>query len=187
MTLSPTLIIVTIAAYFMVLIGISFVTGRNADSKDFFVAGRKAPWFIVAFGMVGATMSGVTFISIPGAVGGGGLNQGFSYMQVVLGYLLGYLVIATVLLPLYYRLKLTSIYGFLGERFGYYANKTGSAFFLLSRVIGASFRLFLVAIVLDKFVVGVPPFNVPFEITVVITILLIWVYTFKGGIKTIIW
>ena len=185
--LSPSLIIFTIAAYFLLLIGISWFTGKKADSQDFFVAGRKAPWFIVAIGMIGASMSGVTFISIPGAVGAGGHNQAFSYMQVVFGYMLGYLVIATVLMPLYYRMNLTSIYSYLGKRFGFYSNKTGAAYFLLSRVIGASFRLFLVAIVLDKFVLGIPPFNVPFEITVVVTILLIWVYTFRGGIKTIIW
>jgi Na+/proline symporter len=186
-SLSPTLIISAIAAYFMVLIGISLWTGRKADSQDFFLAGKKAPWFIVAIGMIGASMSGVTFISIPGAVGGNGGNQAFSYMQMVMGYMLGYTVIALVLMPLYYRLNLTSIYSYLGKRFGFYSNKTGAAYFLLSRVIGASFRLFLVAIVLDKFVLDVEPFNVPFEATVVLTILLIWVYTFKGGIKTIIW
>ncbi|GAB4250465.1 MAG: sodium:solute symporter [Saprospiraceae bacterium] len=185
--LSPTLIFSVIAAYFLVLIGISLYTGRKADSQDFFIAGRKAPWFIVAIGMIGASMSGVTFISIPGAVGAGGLNSAFSYMQVVMGYMLGYAVIALVLMPLYYKLNLTSIYAYLGKRFGYYSNKTGAAYFLLSRVIGASFRLFLVAIVLDKFVLGVPPLNVPFEVTVIATIVLIWVYTFKGGIKTIIW
>lgn len=185
--LSPTLILSVIAAYFLVLIAISLYTGRKADSQDFFIAGRKAPWFIVAIGMIGASMSGVTFISIPGAVGAGGLNSAFSYMQVVMGYMLGYAVIALVLMPLYYKLNLTSIYAYLGKRFGFYANKTGAAYFLLSRVIGASFRLFLVAIVLDKFVLGVPPLNVPFELTVLVTIVLIWVYTFKGGIKTIIW
>jgi len=187
MNLSPTLIISAIAAYFLVLISISLWTGRKADSQDFFVAGKKAPWFIVAIGMIGASMSGVTFISIPGAVGAGGLNQSLSYMQVVIGYMLGYAVIALVLMPLYYRLNLTSIYSYLGKRFGYYSNKTGAAYFLLSRVIGASFRLFLVALILDKFVLGVPPFNIPFAVTVMVTILLIWVYTFKGGIKTIIW
>ena len=186
-SLSPALIISAIIVYFMVLIGISLLTGRKADSQDFFLAGKKAPWFIVAIGMIGASMSGVTFISIPGTVGGGGHNQALSYMQVVMGYMVGYTVIALILMPLYYRLNLTSIYSYLGKRFGFYSNKTGAAYFLLSRVIGASFRLFLVAIVLDKFVLGVEPFNVPFEITVVVTILLIWVYTFKGGIKTIIW
>ncbi len=186
-SLSPTLIISAIVGYFLVLIGISLWTGRKADSQDFFLAGKKAPWFIVAIGMVGASMSGVTFISVPGKVGGGGLNQAFSYMQVVMGYVLGYATIALVLMPLYYRLNLTSIYSYLGKRFGFYSNKTGAAYFLLSRVIGASLRLFLVALVLDKFVLGVEPFNVPFAITVVVTISLIWVYTFKGGIKTIIW
>ena len=185
--LSPTLILTTIAIYFLGLIGISFLTSRKADSNDFFLAGRKAPWLLVAIGMIGASMSGVTFISIPGTVGAGGHNQALSYMQVVLGYMLGYAVIALVLMPLYYRLNLTSIYSYLGKRFGFYSNKTGAAFFLLSRVIGSSFRLFLVAIVMDQFVLGVPPFNVPFEVTVAVTILLIWAYTFKGGIKTIIW
>ena len=186
MKLSPELIVAAIAGYFLMLIGISFFTSRKADSKDFFLAGRNAPWWLVAIGMVGASMSGVTFISIPGKVGADGLNQSFSYMQVVLGYLLGYLFIATVLMPVYYRLKLTSIYGYLGQRFGFYSNKTGAAFFLLSRVIGAAFRLFLVAIVLDKFVLGAEPFNIPFEVTVIVTIALIWVYTFSGGIKTIV-
>jgi Na+/proline symporter len=185
--LSPQLILTTIALYFATLIGISLITSRRADNKDFFIAGRKSPWWLVAIGMVGASMSGVTFISIPGAVGAGGVNQAFSYMQLVFGYLLGYFVIATVLMPLYYRLQLTSIYGYLDKRFGFYSNKTGAAFFLLSRVIGSAFRLYLVAIVLDRFVLGVPPLNVPFWATVFITILLIWVYTVKGGLKTIIY
>lgn len=186
-TLSPTLILFSILAYFLVLIGISWLTSRHADSKDFYLAGRQAPWWLVAVGMVGASMSGVTFISIPGAIGAGGLNRDFSYLQVVFGYMVGYLVIATVLMPLYYRLNLTSIYTYLGKRFGYYSNKTGAAFFLLSRVIGSSFRLFLVAMVLHQFVLGVPPLNVPFFATVFVTIILIWVYTFRGGIKTIVW
>ncbi len=185
--LTPVAIIITILLYFLMLIGISYLTSKKADSKDFFIAGKKAPWWLVAVGMVGASMSGVTFISIPGAIGAGGLNKDFSYLQVVLGYMLGYLFIATVLMPLYYRLNLTSIYSYLGQRFGFYSNKTGAAFFLLSRVIGSSFRLFLVAMVLDQFVLGVPPFNVPFWVTVFVTIFLIWVYTFKGGLKTIIW
>jgi len=167
--------------------GVSWWTGRNADNEDFFVAGRQSPWLLVAIGMIGASLSGVTFISIPGVVGAGKGNMNFSYMQMVLGYLAGYLVIGTVLLPLYYRLKLTSIYGYLGQRFGDISYKTGAGYFLLSRVIGASFRLYLVAIVLDQFVLGVAPFNFPFWVTVSATILLIWVYTFKGGIKTIVW
>jgi Na+/proline symporter len=135
--------------------------------------------------MVGATLSGVTFISIPGVVGAGGVNQGFSYMQMVIGYVLGYVLIAEVLMPLYYRLNLTSIYGLLLERMGWEAYKTGAAYFLLSRTIGAAFRLYLVAIVLQNFVMD--PLGVPFQLTVMVTIILIWVYTFRAGIKTIVY
>jgi len=135
--------------------------------------------------MVGASLSGATFISIPGVVGADGLNQSFSYMQVVFGYLLGYLVIATVLMPVYYRLNLTSIYEYLEDRFGRVSYKTGAFYFILSRIIGASFRLFLVAIVLQKFVMD--HFGVPFAVTVALAIILIWIYTYKGGIKTIVW
>jgi len=183
--LTPTLIIGIIATYFLVLIGVSYFTGKNTSNAKFFLAGRQSPWFIVAIGMIGASLSGVTFISIPGVVGAGGANQAFSYMQMVFGYLLGYLVIATILLPLYYRLQLTSIYGYLEQRFGFYSYKTGAAYFLLSRIVGASFRLYLVAIVLQQFVMD--PFGIPFAVTVLTTILLIWVYTFRGGINTIIW
>ncbi len=183
--LTPSIILGIIAGYFLVLLVVSYFTGRNADNAQFFLAGRKSPWFLVAIGMIGATLSGVTFISIPGAVGGGGVNNAFSYMQMVFGYLLGYLVIANVLLPLYYRLDLTSIYGYLEERFGFFSYKTGAAYFLLSRTIGASFRLYLVAIVLQGFVLG--PLGIPFWATVLTTILLIWVYTFRGGINTIVW
>jgi len=185
-SLSPIAILGIIAAYFALLILISWLTSRDdSDNSSFFLGGRKSPWPLVAFGMVGASLSGVTFISVPGAVGAGGTNQAFSYMQVVFGYLLGYLFIATVLLPLYYRLGLTSIYEYLKERIGPKAYKVGAFYFLLSRTIQASFRLFLVAIVLQNFVTG--PMGVPFGVTVAITILLIWVYTFKGGIKTIVY
>ena len=185
-SLSPGLILAIIAAYFAVLIGISWWTSRgDTDNEDFFLAGRKSPWPLVALGMIGASLSGVTFISIPGAVGAGGVNQAFSYMQVVFGYLLGYAFIALVLLPLYYNLGLTSIYEYLEERLGYYSYKIGAFYFLLSRTIGAAFRLFLVAIVLQEFVTG--PFGLPFAVTVAITIILIWLYTFKGGIKTIVY
>ena len=183
--LTPAIILGIIVGYFLLLIAVSYFTGKDAGNDNFFLAGRKSPWFLVAFGMIGASLSGVTFISIPGVVGAGGKNMAFSYMQMVFGYLLGYIVIANVLLPLYYRLNLTSIYGYLEKRFGVYAYKTGAAYFLLSRTIGASFRLFLVAIVLQKFVMD--PFGIPFWATVLITILLIWVYTFRGGINTIVW
>jgi len=148
-TLTPILILSIIAGYFALLMGISYFTSRGAENEDFFIAGRQSPWIVVAIGMVGATLSGVTFISIPGVVGAGEENQSFSYMQMVLGYLAGYAFIALILMPLYYRLGLTSIYGYLEERFGFYSYKTGAAYFLLSRTIGASFRLYLVAIVLQ--------------------------------------
>lgn len=170
-----------IVAYFVVLLGISYFTGRKAGNMGFFLGNRKSPWYVVAFGMVGASLSGVTFISVPGWVG----SSQFAYMQMVLGYLLGYLVIANILMPMYYKLQLTSIYTYLDQRFGFSSYKTGAAFFLLSRTIGASFRLFLVANVLQITIFDA--WNIPFFATVIITILLIWLYTFKGGIKTIIW
>lgn len=179
--MSPILIITVIALYFLMLMGISYLTGRSDDNEAFFLGNRQSPWYVVAFGMVGASLSGVTFISVPGWVA----DSQFSYMQVVLGYVVGYLVIIKVLLPLYYRMQLTSIYSYLQERFGESSYKTGSVFFLLSRVIGASFRLYLVAIVLQFAVFD--DFEVPFWVTVLITIVLIWIYTFRSGIKTIIW
>ena len=179
--MTPTLIITVIGLYFLLLILVSYFTGRKDDNDAFFLGNRQSPWFVVAFGMVGASLSGVTFISVPGWVDG----SSFSYMQVVLGYLLGYFVIIKVLLPLYYRLELTSIYTYLDQRFGFYSYKTGAFFFILSRVIGASFRLYLVAIVLQYAVFE--QYNVPFWVTVLVTIVLIWVYTFRSGIKTIIW
>ncbi len=184
-SLSPYAILGIVAVYFAVLVLVSFLTSRKeSDNADFFLAGRKSPWPIVAIGMVGSSLSGVTFISIPGAVGAGGVNQAFSYMQVVLGYLLGYLVIALVLLPLYYRMGLTSIYEYLRSRIGPHGYKIGAFYFLLSRTIGSSFRLFLVAVVLQQFVAA--PIGIPFFVTVATTIVLIWLYTFRGGIKTII-
>ncbi|MEX0986295.1 MAG: sodium:solute symporter [Bacteroidales bacterium] len=179
--MKPELIISIIIAYFAALLVISYYTGRKADNDSFFLGNRRSPWYIVAFGMIGASLSGVTFISVPGWV----LSSSMTYMQMVLGYLVGYAVIANVLLPLYYRLNLTSIYAYLEERFGRITYKTGASFFLLSRVIGASFRLFLVARVLQISVFD--HWNFPFYATVIITILLIWLYTNKGGIKTIIW
>ena len=170
-----------ILSYFALLLIISYFTGRKADNNSFFLGNRKSPWYVVAFGMIGASLSGVTFISVPGWVGA----SQFSYMQIVLGYLAGYFVIANVLLPLYYRLELTSIYTYLEGRFGRYSYKTGASFFLLSRVIGSSFRLFLVANVLQITVFNA--WNIPFGATVLVTIALIWLYTFKAGIKTIIW
>jgi SSS family solute:Na+ symporter len=179
--MKPEYIILLIVAYFSVLILISYLTGKSADNKTFFKANNSSPWYLVAFGMIGASLSGVTFISVPGWVEG----QNMSYFQMVLGYVVGYAVIGLVLLPLYYRLNLTSIYTYLDDRFGKYSYKTGASFFLLSRTIGAAFRLFLVANVLQ--IILFDAYGIPFWITVSITILLIWLYTFKGGIKTIVW
>ncbi|UZO79427.1 sodium:solute symporter [Aquimarina sp. ERC-38] len=179
--MQPIYVLLLIVGYFSILILISYLTGRNEGNDAFFKANRQSPWYVVAFGMIGASLSGVTFISVPGWVEA----SQFSYMQVVFGYILGYLVIGTVLLPLYYRLNLTSIYTYLETRFGDYSYKTGASFFLISRVIGASFRLFLVANVLQSILFDA--LSVPFWLTVIITILLIWLYTFKSGIKTIVW
>ena len=174
-------ILVLIAAYFAVLLLISYYTGKNDSNADFFKAGKTSPWYLVAFGMVGASLSGVTFISVPGWVDG----SQFSYFQVVLGYMFGYFIVAFLLMPIYYKLNVTSIYEYLLQRFGNVSHKTGAFFFFVSRVLGAAFRLYLVAIVLQQFVFDA--WNVPFEITVIISISLIWIYTNKGGIKTIVW
>lgn len=179
--MTATQILLLIALYFLVLLSISYFTGKNDSNVDFFKAGKKSPWYLVAFGMVGTSLSGVTFISVPGWVEA----SEFGYFQVVLGYLVGYFVVAFVLLPIYYRLNLTSIYEFLLQRFGTVSHKTGAFFFFLSRVLGASFRLYLVAIVLQQFVFD--RFGVPYAITVFISIALIWIYTNRGGIKTIVW
>ena len=179
--MQPGLVAGIIGGYFIVLILISYLTSGKGDSKAFFTGNRQSPWYLVAFGMIGASLSGVTFISVPGWVE----STGFSYMQMVLGYMLGYLIIGTVLLPLYYKLNLVSIYQYLETRFGKYSYKTGAFFFLISRVIGASFRLFLVASVLQ--IAFFDSFNIPFEVSVLATIVLIWIYTFRGGIKTIVW
>lgn len=179
--MNSTTIILLILSYFGILILISFLTGRNSDNNTFFKANKQAPWYVVAFGMIGASLSGVTFISVPGWIEA----SQFSYMQVVLGYIVGYLVIGTVLLPLYYKLNLTSIYTYLEERFGNASYKTGASFFLISRVVGASFRLFLVANVLQ--VILFDNLGISFWQTVTITVVLIWLYTFKSGIKTIVW
>ena len=179
--MQPLYILLLIVAYFTVLITISYITGKSADNKTFFKANNSSPWYLVAFGMIGASLSGVTFISVPGWIE----TQSMSYFQMVLGYVVGYAVIGLVLLPLYYKLNLTSIYTYLQDRFGNYSYKTGASFFLLSRVVGAAFRLFLVANVLQ--IILFDAYGIPFWVTVSITILLIWLYTFKGGIKTIVW
>ncbi|MBC7569664.1 MAG: sodium:solute symporter [Spirosoma sp.] len=169
-----------LVVYFGVLVTVSFYSARGADTNTFFTANRQSPWWLVAFGMIGTSLSGVTFISVPGAVG----NIGFSYFQVVLGYIIGYLIIGTVLMPLYYRMNLISIYGYLKKRFGFWSYKSGAGFFILARTVGSAVRLYVAVEVLQ-----IALFNglgVPFEVSVLITIGLIWLYTFKGGVKTII-
>lgn len=179
--MQPELVASVVIGYFVILIITSWLTSRYTTRLTFFSGDRSSPWFLVAFGMVGASLSGITFISVPGMVA----DDGFSYMQVVLGYFVGYVVIIKVLLPIYYKENLISIYGYLLKRFGMSSYLTGASFFLISRVIGASFRLFLVAGILQ--IAFFDYYNIPFSVTVATTIVLIWLYTFRGGIKTIVW
>ncbi|MBN1598950.1 MAG: sodium:solute symporter [Bacteroidales bacterium] len=179
--MNPYKILLVILAYFSVLLLISIITSRKADSRSFFIGNRQSEWYLVAIGMIGASLSGITFISVPGWV----ITSKFYYMQMVLGYLLGYAAIVYILLPLYYRLNLTSIYTYLNDRFGRISYKTGAVFFLISRIIGASFRLYIVASVLQVSVFD--KLQVPFVLTICLTLAFIYVYTFRGGIKTIVW
>jgi solute:Na+ symporter, SSS family len=177
----PFLILGIFLLYTLMLFAITWITARKANNESFFIGNKVSPWFVVAYGMIGASLSGVTFMSVPGWV----QETQFSYMVVVMGYLFGYAVIALVLLPLYYRLKLTSIYTYLDQRFGFWSYKTGAGFFILSRTLGASLRMYLVIHVMQIFVFDA--WGVPFWVNVFIFIMLIIIYTFKGGIKTIIW
>ncbi|UBM61930.1 sodium:solute symporter [Candidatus Sulfidibacterium hydrothermale] len=179
--MSPLAILITFSLYTLFIFIISWWTSRKADNESYFIGNRKSPWFVVAYGMIGASLSGVTFISVPGWVG----TTHFTYFVIVLGYVAGYAVVSTILLPVYYKLNLTSIYTYLGTRFGRASYKTGSSFFLLSRIIGASFRMFLVVSVLQLFVFD--HYGVPFWVTVILFMFLIQLYTLKGGIKTIVW
>ncbi|HPM93260.1 MAG TPA: sodium:solute symporter, partial [Bacteroidales bacterium] len=179
--MTPSLILIIFLLYTALLFFITWLTARKATNRSFYIGNKESPWIVVAYGMIGASLSGVTFMSVPGWVG----DTQFSYMMVVLGYLIGYFIIATVLMPLYYRLNLTSIYSYLEKRFGFWSYKTGAFFFLMSRTIGASFRMFLVVNVLQVFVFDA--WGIPFIATTLIFIILILLYTFKGGIKTIIW
>ena len=179
--MSSILVISVLVGYFSLLIAISYFTSRDTNDQSFYTGDKTSPWYVVSFGMIGASLSGITFLSIPGAVA----DKGFSYMQMVFGYTIGYLIIAKVLLPIYYKYNLVSIYAFLGKRFGKNSQMTGSFFFLISRIVGASLRLFLVALILDKAIFQF--YEIPFWLTVAVTILLIWIYTFRGGIKTVVW
>lgn len=175
------IIFIVFVLYTLLLFGITILTSRKADAKSFFQGNKKSPWFVVAYGMIGASLSGVTFMSVPGWVN----DRMFTYMLMVFGYFLGYLVIAFVLMPTYYKLNLVSIYTYLEKRFGYFSHKTGSAFFILSRCLGASLRMFIVIIVLYNFVFK--SWGIPFELTVLMFLLLILAFTIKGGVKTIVW
>lgn len=178
---TPWIVLATIAFYFVLLFVISWITGRKADNAGFFTGNRKSPWYMVAIAMIGAPISGVTFISVPGAVEAGG----YSYMQMVLGFFIGYLVVAYVLIPMFYRMNLVSIYGYLENRFGLSSYRTGAWFFFVSKMLGASVRFFVVCVVLQGLVFG--PFHIPFEINVILTVALIWLYSFQGGVKSLIW
>ena len=179
--MSPALLFSFVIGYFVVLLGVAWFTSRNSNNDSFFIGNRNSNWMLVAFGMIGTSLSGVTFISVPGGVGSGN----FFYFQIVLGYLLGYIVIAFVLLPLFYRMNLTSIYTYLEKRFGINAHKAGAFFFILSRTVGATARLYLVISVLQIFIFN--KLNIPFEATAFVILLLILLYTFEGGVKTIIY
>jgi SSS family transporter len=179
--MNPQLVLTVILIYFGILFFISWLTTRKLTGDTFFTGDRNSHWFLVSFGMIGASLSGVTFISVPGEVG----NSNFFYFQVVLGYTLGYFTIAKVLLPLYYRLNLVSIYTYLEDRFGFWSYKTGAFFFILSRSLGSSLRLYLVASVLQLILFDA--LGIPFWVSVLITVGLIWLYTYRGGIKTVVW
>ncbi|MEN9548544.1 MAG: hypothetical protein RIR12_1135 [Bacteroidota bacterium] len=179
--MSPQVLFAFVIGYFVLLLGVAWYTSRNADNESFFIGNRNSNWMLVAFGMIGTSLSGVTFVSVPGGVGSGN----FFYFQIVLGYLLGYMVIAFVLLPLYYRMNLTSIYTYLEKRFGVNAHKAGAFFFILSRTVGATARLYLVISVLQTFIFN--KMGIPFEVTALVILLLILLYTFEGGVKTIIY
>ncbi|MDO5572116.1 MAG: sodium:solute symporter [Bacteroidales bacterium] len=175
------IVLIVIALYFLMLFSVSYFTARKADNEAFFVGDRKSPWYVVAIAMIGTSISGVTFISVPGWV----TTTQFSYLQMVLGFVAGYFVIAFVLIPLYYKLNLMSIYGYLSERFGRNSYKTGSVFFLISKMLGCGVRMYLTAIVLQ--VVLFDKIEVPFSLNIIVTMIVVWLYTFRGGVKTLVW
>lgn len=179
--MSPVVLSITIVAYFALLFTISYIAGRKADNEGFFFGNRKSAWYIVAFAMIGSTISGVTFVSVPGMVEG----SSFSYLQMVLGFIVGQFIIAFVLVPLFYRMNLVSIYEYLENRFGASSYKTGAWFFFISKMLGAAVRLFLVCLTLQLLIFK--PFGLPFLLNVTLTVLVVWLYTFRGGVKSLIW
>ncbi|MFL5772732.1 MAG: sodium:solute symporter family transporter, partial [Flavisolibacter sp.] len=185
--MSPLLLFSFVIGYFVLLLVVAYYTSRNANNETFFIGNRNSNWMLVAFGMIGTSLSGVTFVSVPGAVGkplGSGF-EAFTYFQIVIGYVIGYFIIAYVLLPLYYRLHLTSIYNYLSTRLGFVSYKTGASFFILSRTLGATARLYLVVAILQSAILS--QWNIPFWVTTLIILLMILLYTFEGGVKTIVW
>ena len=185
--MSATLLFSFVIGYFLILLIVAYYTSRNSNNDSFFIGNRSSNWMLVAFGMIGTSLSGVTFVSVPGAVGkpfAGGF-EGFTYFQIVIGYVIGYFVIAYVLLPLYYKLNLTSIYNYLSKRLGFVSYKTGASFFILSRTLGATARLYLVVAILQDAILA--SFGIPFWLTTFIILLMILLYTFEGGVKTIVW
>lgn len=185
--MSPLVLFSFVIGYFVLLLAVAYFTSRNSNNESFFIGNRNSNWMLVAFGMIGTSLSGVTFVSVPGAVGDFGDHgfKGFAYMQVAIGYLIGYAVIAFILLPLYYRLNLTSIYNYLLQRFGVVAYQTGALFFIISRTVGATARLYLVINVLQFFILD--KLHVPFVVTAAVILLMILLYTFEGGVKTIVY
>lgn len=179
--MSPTLLFSFVIGYFLLLLVVAYFTSRNSNNDSFFIGNRNSNWMLVAFGMIGTSLSGVTFVSVPGAVG----KESFAYFQITLGYLIGYLVIAYVLLPLYYRLNLTSIYNYLSTRLGFASYKTGASFFILSRTLGATARLYLVVKILQDAILS--SFEIPFWVTTLIILIMILLYTYEGGVKTIVY
>ncbi|MEG2593587.1 MAG: sodium:solute symporter, partial [Bacteroides sp.] len=179
--MSPVSVLITIVAYFLILFTVSYIAGRKADNEGFFVGNRKSAWYVVAFAMIGSSISGVTFVSVPGMVAA----SSFSYLQMVLGFVVGQFIIAFVLIPLFYRMNLVSIYEYLENRFGASSYRTGAWFFFISKMLGAAVRLFLVCLTLQLLVFE--PFHLPFLLNVIITVALVWLYTFQGGVKSLIW
>lgn len=187
--MSPYVLLSFVVGYFILLLAVAWYTSRNSNNDSFFIGNKNSNWKLVAFGMIGTSLSGVTFVSVPGSVGNigtmGGSPNALGYFQVVIGYLLGYVVVAYVLLPLYYRLNLTSIYNYLDQRFGKWAYKTGASFFILSRTVGATARLYLVINILHFFILA--QLNIPFWVSAAVVLLMILLYTFEGGVKTIVY
>lgn len=179
--MSPVLVLITIAAYFAILFTISYIAGRKADNAGFFVGNRKSTWYVVAFAMIGSSISGVTFVSVPGMVA----TSNFSYLQMVLGFVAGQFIIAFLLIPLFYKMNLVSIYEYLENRFGLSSYRTGAWFFFISKMLGAAVRLFLVCLTLQLLVFD--PLKLPFILNVIATVALVWLYTFRGGVKSLIW